>query len=176
MNNTITNNNVAIKNLSDKTIETSDSISNLNEIIAKQNNTIVDLNKKLKNLEEKVKQKGIVNPTYSDLLHFVSEDHTESKTYIEENDRFVCSDFANTFISNFYRKGYYSCMALLYFEDGCHSIVAVNTTDEGIVYVEPQNDKIIKYLHVGDDYCSRVNWNCDWIIRNIKTCFGSENV
>jgi len=127
MNNTITNNNVAIKNLSDKTIETSDSISNLNEIIAKQNNTIVDLNKKLKNLEEKVKQKGIVNPTYSDLLHFVSEDHTESKTYIEENDRFVCSDFANTFISNFYRKGYYSCMALLYFEDGCHSIVAVNT-------------------------------------------------
>jgi hypothetical protein len=120
-------------------------------------------------LEDKVKQKGLVNPSYSELIHFIAEDTTNTKTYVK--GKFVCTDFSNTFIANFRNKGYYSCLAELDFEDKAHAIVAVNTTDRGLVYVEPQTDQIIYKIDLGDNYCSLVGWDCYWKIEKISSCF-----
>jgi uncharacterized protein YoxC len=165
-------------NLSTDVENNKEDIKNLKEHIDRQDKSIYDLSNAVKNLTEKTallevkaKQKGIVDPPYSELVQFIVEDRTDAMTYI--NNSFVCTDFANMFIANFKKKGYYSCLTELVFEDGAHAIVAVNTTDRGLLYVEPQSDGIITSLKVGDNYCSKVDWNCYWEIKYIKSCFSS---
>jgi hypothetical protein len=113
-----------------------------------------------------------VNPPYSELVQFIVEDRTDAMAYI--NNSFVCTDFANMFVANFRKKGYYSCFTELVFEEGAHAIVAVNTTDRGLVYVEGQTDQIIYNINVGDNYCSLVNWDCEWKINKISDCFEAK--
>jgi len=120
-------------------------------------------------LEDKVKQKGLINPSYSELVQFIAEDTTNTRTYVK--GKFVCTDFSNTFVANFRNKGYYSCPTELDFKDGAHVIVAVNTTDRGLVYVEPQTDQIVYKIDLGDKYCSLVGWDCYWKIEKISNCF-----
>ena len=131
------------------------------------------LQEKLANLStayESLKaQKGLVNPTFYELASFIHRDRTDRREYIE--DKFTCVDFANTFIKNFAREGFYSCLAYAEFEDTAHAIVVVNTTDIGLVYVEPQEDDVIFNLKEGDDYCEKVNWDCSWEIKRIVSCF-----
>jgi hypothetical protein len=119
-------------------------------------------------LEELKGQKGLVNPSYAELVRFVAEDLTDTLVY---TDYFTCVDFANTFVKNFRNRGYYSCVAYVEFEKSAHDLVAVNTTDKGILYVEPQNDAIIYSLKVGDNYCAKVGWNCNYIIKKLSSCF-----
>jgi hypothetical protein len=119
-------------------------------------------------LEELKKQKGLVNPSYSELVSFVAEDLTDTLVY---TDYFTCVDFSNTFVRNFRNKGYYSCVAYVEFEKGAHDFVAVNTTDMGVLYVEPQNDAIIYSLKVGDNYCAKVGWDCNYVIKKLSSCF-----
>lgn len=38
--------------------------------------------------------------------------------------------------------------------EGGHAIVGFNTTDEGMIYVEPQTDEIVKNLEIGKRYWS----------------------
>lgn len=138
-------------------------------------NKIQSLEDSISILKEKAKQKGLVNPPYSELVQFIVEDRTDSESYIEENNRFVCTDFTNMFIRNFAKKGYFSCLTVISFssegKDMAHALVAVNTTDRGLVYVEPQHDGIIMNLKIGENYCSKFDWNCYWEIKNIKSCF-----
>lgn len=153
------------------------SVDGLNESLNDEKDRVEVLGIRIAELEEKVKKRGIVAPSFEELKKFVDEDYTETLEYEAENNTFICTDFANTFVKNFRERGYYSCLAVIYllddYEDkeGAHSIVAVKTSDVGLVYVEPQNDKIIFSLKVGEDYCSKMNWNCRWIITNIKSCF-----
>ncbi len=129
---------------------------------------------------EAMKEKIILNPSFEDLVNFVKEDYTDKLKYEKENYKFICADFANTFIKRFREKGYYSCTAILYLknkdnkEEIGHTIVAVNTTDKGIVFIEPMNDKIIFDLKVGDDYCEKVGWNCNTEILKISSCWEGE--
>jgi len=41
----------------------------------------------------------------------------------------------------------------------------------GKIYVEPQDDKIIFDLKPGDNYCEKVGWDCNLIIKRIIDCF-----
>ena len=74
-------------------------------------------------------------------------------------------------MKNFTEKDHFSCITILTFENEKfgHIIIAVNTSDYGLVYVEPQSDKIIYSLEIGDDYCKKVNWNCNLIIKKYRT-------
>ena len=115
-------------------------------------------------------QKGLINPTYEQLWDFVITDKTNNLKW-EEN--FDCTEFSNHFIKNFAKEGFYSCTTELTFDDDTgHIIVAVNT-NKGVYFVEPQTDYIIKddELRIGKDYCDIVNWDCDWKIRKISSCF-----
>jgi len=149
-----------------------ENIVNIENDVETLKSQVSSLSQDVWDLKLRVKQRGLVNPSYSQLLDFIRSDRTNELQYIEENNKFVCSDFTNTFIQNFAKEGFFSCYAeLVLANDKAHAIVSVNTTDMGIVYVEPQLDIVVKDLKVGDNYCEKINQNCEMIIKNIKSCF-----
>ena len=163
-------------------------IANISQQIEDLQTEICDLKKELQaehkrnnelenQLESVKKSKGLVNPTFHQLWYFVLRDDTD---LLEWEEDFDCTEFSNHFIRNFAKEGFYSCTTEITFEDdGGHIIVAVNTSDRGLFYVEPQSDRIIPgdKLRVGEDYCDIVNWRCDWedTIKKISSCFKLKN-
>jgi len=156
------------------------------------NNTLKQLNEKIKNIvldiaelrakiylmENDIKilkeigfKSGLKNPTLKVLKDFIRKDDTDNYQYIK--GKFTCINFANKFVKNFAKEGYYSCVTIIFLHNQTHShaLVAVNTKDVGLIYVEPQTDKIIYDLKVGDDYCKKVGWKCSWKIERIVSCF-----
>jgi len=153
-------------------------VNTLNSIIDSQKSKIENMENDISYLKSEINKRISLNPTYEELVNFVKEDNTNELKYISEGYRFVCTDFANTFIKHFRERGYYSCEVDLYLvesgEEIGHTIVAVNTSDRGVVYIEPQNDKIIFSLNVGDNYCEKVGWNCYARIIKISDCFNVQ--
>lgn len=47
------------------------------------------------------------------------------------------------------------------FSEGAHAIVAFNTVDRGIVYIEPQSD-LIFMPRVGEPFYPRDKYRIDW--------------
>jgi phage pi2 protein 07 len=128
-------------------------------------NKVRDVSSRLEDLS----QKTIKAPSLQILKDFIKEDDTDKMQYVE--GKFECADFSYRFMMNFLKKGYFSCVSYVESEDKAHAIVAVNTTDAGIVYVEPQYDKIIYDLEVGDNYCEKVNLKCYFPIKRIVDCY-----
>jgi len=111
-----------------------------------------------------------LQPSYKIVKQFMMKDDTDKLTW---SDDFDCSEFSRRFIANFRKQGYFACVTELDFNDSAHDIVAINTSDKGIIFVEPQSDEIItqEELQVGVNYCDLVNWYCDWRITKISNCF-----
>ena len=76
------------------------------------------------------------------LQHFLRFDNTNGKKH---SKNFQCADFSNELIRKLWDRGVFSCMAIVYMNNNtmAHALVAVNTTDFGVVYVEPQTDDIL---------------------------------
>ncbi len=160
-----------ISSLQSKITQIEFNINSLNSMMENQKSEIDKIKEDISSLRNEINRRIILNPSYEELLNFIQEDDTDKLPYIEENYKFVCVDFADTFVKRFREKGFYSCKTTLYFEKVAHSIVAVNTSDYGIVYVEPQEDKVIFDLKVGDNYCQKVGLNCYERIIKISDCF-----
>jgi len=96
------------------------------------------------------------NPTYNELVSFIEEDETNYYEYIDE--WFVCSDFAWSIIVNA-RNEKIRCGGVTIYPEkqelyeydeyfdapNPHAIVVFNTTDKGLVFVEPQLDDMFLY-------------------------------
>ena len=90
------------------------------------------------------------NPTYSEAQKFVASDKTHSHQYIEGS--YTCANFAADFRSNALRAGYECGYAFIYFPgEQSHVLNSFNTTDEGLVFVEPQWDEFVN-ITVGQPY------------------------
>jgi hypothetical protein len=90
------------------------------------------------------------DPTYFEAQQFVASDKTASHQYV--NGSYTCANFANDFRSNALRAGYECGIVFLYFPDNaCHALNCFNTTDKGLVFVEPQLDKFVN-VTVGKTY------------------------
>ena len=91
------------------------------------------------------------NPTHDEVLEFIGEDETDEMEYIE--GEFECLDFCMMFRNNAFKKGYISYMVWIDFEGQTfgHTIIGFNTTDMGMVYLDPQLDYFVE-LGVGVDY------------------------
>lgn len=163
--NQIENKNILIDNLFNNLTELKTQCSAEKEQIA------LDYNLEMKELQEKISNSRLINfnPTLQEVKKILREDDTERKKYID--DTFNCVDFSNRLIQEFLKRGIFACKVTLYFDDGAHAIVSVDTSDYGIIYIEPQDDEIINVLSIGEDYCDIVNWNCEWKIEQIKSCF-----
>lgn len=106
----------------------------------------------------------ILKPTYQQVLLFISRDHTDLTTYKWSYD---CTEFTNELIANARDEGIFACTAELTYLDGKsgHVLVAFNTIDRGIIYVEPQTDDIMtKDFGIGSVY-----WNNE--IVKISSCW-----
>jgi hypothetical protein len=94
------------------------------------------------------------NPTYQEMRTFIAQDPTNANTYSE--DRYVCVDFAAAVNNNAEAKGIRCAVVDIFYPDGYgHTIVAFDTTDRGLIYIEPQFDQEVK-LEVGRSY-SQIN-------------------
>ena len=109
-------------------------------------------------------------PTLSEVKNVIRNTYIENKKYDDET--FNCVEFSNNLVRAFKEAKIYACVTELWFDDGgAHALVAINIEDRGVIYIEPQDDEIIYDLKVGDDYCDKVNWDCEWEITHIKSCY-----
>ena len=90
------------------------------------------------------------NPTFFEAQQFVASDNTASHPYIVGS--YTCGNFAADFRSNALRAGYECGIAFLYFpDDTSHALNCFNTTDKGLIFVEPQSNKFVS-VTVGVSY------------------------
>ena len=110
-----------------------------------------------------------MNPTLKEVEEILRNDNTDRLIYRERV--FDCKHFSFNLVNAFLKEKIHACVHLLEFDDGAHSLVAVNTKDKGIIFIEPQTDKIMYTLNVGDDYCKEAYWDCNWIIVSDSNCY-----
>ncbi|MEK7354529.1 MAG: hypothetical protein AABZ77_08505 [Chloroflexota bacterium] len=89
------------------------------------------------------------NPTYSELTAFLAADKTDSNTYVDGH--YVCFDYAADVNNKADAAGIQAAYVRLRSTDWGHAVVAFDTVDRGLVYIEPQSDQEVK-LVLGQPY------------------------
>jgi len=89
------------------------------------------------------------NPTFNEVKDFVIEDATSRNKFIR--NQYECRHFATEVGNNAEAAGIRSGFVLLCYDRGQHAVVAFDTTDRGLVYIEPQSDAAI-HPEVGGNY------------------------
>lgn len=90
------------------------------------------------------------DPTYHEVKNFIKRDSTDKIRYDEET--FNCLDYSTELNNNADEEGIRCCVVELGLKDIAHALVGFNTTDRGMVYVEPQSDEWVEDLVIGNDY------------------------
>jgi len=84
---------------------------------------------------------NIRDPTYQEALQFIRSDQTDKNQY---NQSYTCINFANDFINNALNEGYRCGYVKIEFQGAQqHAIVCFNTSDNGLIFIEPQNDELV---------------------------------
>jgi hypothetical protein len=81
----------------------------------------------------------LMDPGYQEMQDFLTQDMTSEREYVE--GEYVCVDFATDVKANAARQGIRCAYVVIeYRGETGHSIIAFDTTDEGLVFIEPQFD------------------------------------
>jgi hypothetical protein len=106
--------------------------------------------------QETSNEYALHNPTYQEMKTFLAQDTTNLETYIE--DEYVCVDFAAALNNNAEAEGI-RCATVDIFHPGGygHTIVAFETTDKGLIFIEPQFDREVE-LVIGTSYAKSNNF------------------
>lgn len=79
------------------------------------------------------------DPSYQEMEDFLKQDETSEREYLE--NEYICVDFAADVKANAAEEGIRCAYVVIeYLGLTGHAIVAFDTTDEGLVYIEPQFD------------------------------------
>ena len=79
------------------------------------------------------------DPSYQEMKDFLKQDETSEQEYLR--DEYICVDFAANVKANAAREGVRCAYVVIeYLGTTGHAIVAFDTTDRGLVYIEPQFD------------------------------------
>jgi len=89
------------------------------------------------------------NPTFRELRDFILRDPTSRNKFVL--NEYECRHFATEVNNNAEAEGLRAAFVLLGFDRGQHAVVAFDTTDRGLVYIEPQTDARI-HPEVGSKY------------------------
>lgn len=92
----------------------------------------------------------IVDPTNQQMLSFMATDTVHNSVY---SSTYVCWNFCNDYINEAFKAGWRCGFVYIAFPTAAHSAVCFNTTDKGIVFVEPQSNGIVK-VAIGLSYWS----------------------
>lgn len=98
---------------------------------------------------------NIRDPTYLEALNFILQDQTDKNEYNSEN--YTCLNFAADIKNNAFKAGYRCGFVYIRFPEAAHAIVCFNTTDYGLIFIEPQTDEIVK-LEIGKPYWDRTRY------------------
>lgn len=122
-----------------------------------------------------LQNKTLYNPTYNEVVLFLENDTINKNPYKGQyidyinwtirnyTEYYVCLHFANDLIKNVVVKNIkcgfveLTCYNITYDIWWGHAMVAFNTIDRGVIFVEPQTDEIFFNLHETGYY-----WD-DWI-------------
>lgn len=100
-----------------------------------------------------MREEGVIilrNPTYQEMKKFLAEDLTNFGAY--EEGGYVCVDFAAQVNNNAEEKGIRCAVVDIFHPEGYgHTIVAFDTIDRGLIFIEPQFDREVR-LVVGKSY------------------------
>jgi hypothetical protein len=91
----------------------------------------------------------VKNPTFQEVRDFVLEDPTSRNEFVL--NQYECRHFATEVNNNAEAAGLRCAIVLLCYARGQHAVVAFDTTDRGIIYIEPQTDAAIE-PEVGGKY------------------------
>ena len=79
------------------------------------------------------------DPSYREMGDFLAWDTISEREYVESE--YVCVDFAADVKANAAKEGIRCAYVVIEYPEGSgHTIVAFETTDEGLVFIEPQFD------------------------------------
>lgn len=79
------------------------------------------------------------DPSYQEMKAFLEQDETSEQEYLR--NEYICVDFAANVKANAAREGIRCAYVVIeYHGTTGHAIVAFDTTDKGLVYIEPQFD------------------------------------
>jgi hypothetical protein len=93
------------------------------------------------------------DPTYREALQFILSDKTNLNQYHEGT--YTCANFAVDVENNAVKSGYKCGYVIVFFPDGeSHAIDCFNTTDRGLIFIEPQTDAVVT-LNLGQPYWNR---------------------
>ena len=85
----------------------------------------------------------IKDPTYSEMMSFLRADDTDEAEYIE--DEYECTEFTTDLCNGAEEEGIRCAYVTLKFPAGIgHTIVAFDTIDKGLIYIEPQYDDLVR--------------------------------
>jgi len=91
---------------------------------------------------------NIRDPTYNEALAFINSDKTNENEYSEN---YTCHHFTADFKNNAFEAGYRCGYVHIAFPEVAHAIVCFNTTDHGVIFIEPQWDDIVTLI-IGQSY------------------------
>lgn len=105
------------------------------------------------------------DPTYEEVLDFVEYDTTDQNVYSAVSIGYICAHFARDFNNNAEDEGikcgivyFYANYYNDYYEDYIdfgHAISCFNTIDEGVIYVDPQDDTLYDSINeIEEDWIS----------------------
>jgi hypothetical protein len=86
------------------------------------------------------KDYNLRDPTYKEAVQFIRSDQTDKNQY---NQSYTCVNFANDFRDNALNEGYRCGYVAIEFGETNHAIVCFNTSDNGLIFIEPQTDEIV---------------------------------
>lgn len=92
------------------------------------------------------------NPTFQEVRDFILRDQTSRNYFILY--QYECRHFATAVNNNAEAEGLRCAFVLLCFDRGQHAVIAFETVDRGMVYIEPQTDAAI-HPEVGSQYQGR---------------------
>ena len=90
------------------------------------------------------------DPSYQEMKAFLTQDETSEQEYLR--NEYICVDFAANVKANAAEEGIRCAYVVIeYLGTNGHAIVAFDTTDRGLVYIEPQFDWDVE-LEIGRRY------------------------
>lgn len=84
------------------------------------------------------------NPTYAELMAFLVNDKTDEKPYID--GEYVCFEYAAELNNNADAVGIQAAYVRLRSNDWGHAVVAFQTVDRGLIFIEPQSDTPVELV------------------------------
>ncbi|MFC1897390.1 hypothetical protein ACFLX8_02330 [Chloroflexota bacterium] len=91
----------------------------------------------------------LYNPTHKEMREFLANDKTDSYSFTA--DEYVCSDFAAQLNHNAESNDIRAAYVRIRSKEWGHAVVAFETIDRGLIFIEPQSDKEVE-LVIGERF------------------------